>query len=182
MASLGCKATVIAIGGGGGEDSIGGGGSGYVKSGVIDVSSTEYEVSVGQYGQDSVFRIKHGQNVITAQVGGYGSFDYGGGDGYSGGGYDENNGGSDGSGGNGSNGGSGSNLDISTISLKYHMLSPGRGGEHEGYYGGGGGGVLVDNVGPSRINYQGEGYGGGGGYYYGHGLQGMILIETKSKS
>ena len=68
------------------------------------------------------------------------------------------------------------------------MLSPGKGSEHYYDYGGSGGGVLVDNVGPSSKNYQGEcdpmcpgeGYGGGGNNY-GPGLQGMILIETKSK-
>ena len=36
-ASLGCKATMIAIGGGGDGDSYGGGGSGYVESNVIDI-------------------------------------------------------------------------------------------------------------------------------------------------
>jgi hypothetical protein len=62
------------------------------------------------------------------------------------------------------------------------MLSPGNGGEHyDAYGGGGGGGVLVDNVGPSSISYQGEGY-GGGGYFNGDGLQGIILIETKNKT
>ena len=192
-ASLGCKATVIAIGGGGYNygHGYGGGGSGYVMSDVIDVSSTEYQVSVGQQGQESVFRIKNGQNVITAQAGrdGLDSGDTNGGDGYSGGGAKGNNGGSDGSDGNGGLfGGSGSGLDISTISLRYHMLSPGKGSEHYYDYGGSGGGVLVDNVGPSSNNYQGEcdpmcpgeGYGGGGNNY-GPGLQGMILIETKSK-
>ena len=81
-------------------------------------------------------------------------------------------------------------MDISTISLKYHMLSPGNGGDHYGSYeegGGGGGGVLVDNVGPSSDTHQGEsvgqGYGGGGGGRYNSaGFQGMVLIETKSKT
>ena len=194
LASLACEATVVAIGGGGQGGSYGGGGSGYVKSDVIGVSSTEYQASVGQYGQDSVLRIKNGQNVMTAQAGGNCAGNNGG-DGYSGGGgygYGANgyggNGGSDGSNGccnsdnGGSDGGSGSGLDISTISLKYFMLSPGNGGEHNGHIGGGGGGVLVDNVGPYSDNNQGEGYGGGGGYYNGNGLQGMILIETKSKT
>ena len=45
----------------------------------------------------------------------------------------------------------------------------------------GGGGVLVNNVGPNSGKYQGEGYGGGGSEYIGHGLQGMVLIEVKSK-
>ena len=77
-------------------------------------------------------------------------------------------------------------LDISSISLEYHILSPGNSGEGygDGYgdeYGGGGGGVLVNNVGPNSGKYQGEGYGGGGSEYIGHGLQGMVLIEVKSK-
>ena len=155
-----------------------------MKSDVIGLSSTEYQASVGQSGQDSVLRIKNGQNVMTAKAGGDGD-DGDGGDGYSGGGsgYNGYNGGSDGSNGNGNWGGSGSGLDISTISLKYCMLSPGNGGEHyDAYGGGGGGGVLVDNVGPSAAIYQGEGYGGGGGYYNSLGLQGMILIETKHKT
>ena len=63
------------------------------------------------------------------------------------------------------------------------MLSPGNGGVPNGNsYGGGGGGVLVDNVGPSGSTYQGEGYGGGGDAAYRNGLQGMVLIETKSKT
>jgi hypothetical protein len=176
---------VIVIGGGGNGGGTGassaGGGSGYVKSNVIDLSSTNYHVSVGQYGQDSVFRTKNGQNVVTAQAGVDGRNSHAG-DGYSGGGYGDNNGGSDGSNGNGIYGGSGSGLDISTISLKYHMLSPGNGGEPNGnFYGGGGGGVLVDNVGPSGSAHQGEGYGGGGDSLS-YGLQGMVLIETKSKT
>ena len=158
-----------------------------MKSDVIGLSSTEYQASVGQSGQDSVLRIKNGQNVMTAKAGGDGE-DGDGGDGYSGGGsgYNGYNGGSDGSNGNGNWGGSGSGLDISTISLKYCMLCPGNGGEHydgdsvDGY-GGGGGGVLVDNVRPSGNIYQGEGY-GGGGYASGIGVQGMVLIETKSKT
>ena len=187
-ASLGCKATIIAIGGGGDGESYGGGGSGYVKSNVIDVSSTKYQVSVGQYGQDSVFRLKNGQNVLTAQAGGDGdSYDsLVGGDGYSGGGSGGYNGGgekggSDGSDGNGSYRGSGSIFDISTISLKYHTLSPGNGGEPIESFGGGGGGVLVDNVGPAYGTHQGQGYGGGGGYNQYHGLQGMVLIEANPK-
>lgn len=186
-ASLACEATVIAVGGGG-YLSYGGGGSGYVMSDVIDVSSTDYQASVGQGGQDSVFKIKNGQNIITAQAGGDGTSNNSG-DGYSGGGGYGNghagyNGGSDGSNGDGTNGGSGSGLNISTISLKYHMLNPGNGGEHSESYGGGGGGVLVDNVGPSPSTiYNGQGYGGGGGYgRNAYGFQGMILIETRSKT
>ena len=41
---------------------------------------------------------------------------------------------------------------------------------------------LVDNVGPSGSTYQGEGYGGGGAHSNIYGLQGMVLIETKSKT
>merc|ERR1719464_1499535 len=87
-ASLGCKATMIAIGGGGDGDTFGGGGSGYVESNVIDIFSMEYEVSVGDYRQDSFVREKNGQNILTAQPGGHGGTGSpsNGGFGYSGGG------------------------------------------------------------------------------------------------
>ena len=191
LAILGCKATVIAIGGGGhGGGHDGSAGSGYVKSDVIDVSSTGYQVSVGQSGQDSFIQKKSGQPVITAQPGGDGISTYRGGDGYSGGGGQGtqqgagSRGGSDGSDGGGIYGGKGSGFNISTISLDHFILSPGNGGEtYNFYFGGGGGGVLVDNVGPDSQNVQGKGYGGGGGAYeYQNGLQGMVLIETKSKT
>ena len=181
-----CKATVIAIGGGGGaiQQSYigGGGGSGYVQSVVFDIFSTEYQVSVGKYGHESFAKKKYGPRIITAKQGGNGGR-YTGGRGYSGGGY-RHEGGSDGSNGKGSSGGNGMGLDISSISLKYHILSPGNSGEGYSYafgrgYGGGGGGVLVNNNGPKSGTYQGEGYGGGGSVYVGHGLQGMVLIEVK---
>ena len=63
LASLACEATVIAIGGGGYNygHGYGGGGSGYVESNIIDIFSTEYEVSVGDWRQDSFVREKNGQ-------------------------------------------------------------------------------------------------------------------------
>ena len=85
-----CKATVVAIGGGGQGGPLyngrGGGGSGYVKTVVIDISSTDYQVSVGQYGHESFVKKNDGQKVLTAQPGGNANGDYNGGDGYSGGG------------------------------------------------------------------------------------------------
>ena len=197
-----CKLTVIAIGGGGGSDEgVGGGGcgSGFVQSVVIDISSSkwgtenqvrQYQVSVGNYGHESFVKSMYdGHRVISAQPGGISvnGFHVHGGSGYSGGGggHPIGGGGSDGSKGEGSYGGIGSGFNISTISLEYHILSPGYGGCHE-IYGGGGGGVLVDNVGPNpdafRENGQGEGYGGGGSGYYGIGLQGTVLIEAKLKT
>ena len=191
--ALYCKATFVAIGGGGGShgSNRGGGGSGYVKTVVIDIFSTSYQVSVGQHGQKSFVKKNDGQKVLTAQPGDnaneYDDHEYNGGDGYSGGGgyrYDYNIGQNGGY--NGSDGGccyfegKGSAFDISTISLEHNILSPGSGGSHADY-GGGGGGVLVNNVGPNSGKYQGEGYGGGGsqsGYSEGHGLQGMVLIEA----
>ena len=172
-ALFGCKAKIVAIGGGGSGVRGGGGGSGYVKSKVIDVTSTQYQVSVGKYGQDSFFQKNDGEKLITALRGedGQGTHPTNrGGNGYSGGGQGSNNGGggstkggSDGSDGEGSYGGSGSGFNISTISLEHHILSSGNGGEPYGYYyGGGGGGVLVDDVGPPSGTNQGEGYGGGG--------------------
>ena len=58
-----------------------------LTSKVIDISSTEYQVSVGRHGEDSVFKL-NGQHIITAQAGGDGSYNNNGygGDGYSGGG------------------------------------------------------------------------------------------------
>ena len=200
-ALFGCEAKIVAIGGGGKGVRGGGGGSGYVKSKVIDVTSTEYQVSVGQYGQDSFVQKNDGQKLITAQRGedGHGTRPVGtGGNGYSGGGHGSGGGrstkgGSDGSDGEGSPyGGRGSGFDISTISLEHHILIRGNGGEPYGSYGGGGGGVLVDNVGPSYGTNQGEGYGGGGAIGQnnrrnpwaasGSGLQGMVLIEAKPKA
>ena len=195
-AILGCKATVIAIGGGGhGGGHDGSAGSGYVKSDLIDVSSTGYQVSVGQSGQDSFIQKKNGQAVITAQPGGDGVSTYRGGDGYSGGGGQGtqqgsgSRGGSDGSDGGGTYGGKGSGFNISTISLEHFILSPGDGGEtYNFYFGGGGGGVLVDNIGPACLDClgYGSGYGGGGGGgnagFTNYGLQGMVLIETKPKA
>ena len=157
------------------------------------LNSTEYQVCVGQYGQESFFQKNDGQKLITAQRGedGHGTRPVGsGGNGYSGGGHGSNKrgggstkGGSDGSDGEGSPYGEcGSGFDISTISLEYHTLNQGNGGEPYGYHYGGG--VLVDDVGPSYGTNQGEGYGGGGanGYDSGLGLQGMILIEAKPKT
>ena len=194
-ASLGCRATMIAIGGGGDGDNYGGGGSGYVESNVIDIFSMEYEVSVGDWRQDSFVRENNGQNIIIAQPGGHGGTGSpsNGGFGYSGGGSGGTGykGGSNGSDGEGANGGSGSGFDISTISLEYHILSPGNGGDPYGNYGGRGGGVLVDNIGPTCLDYPWldcleNGYGGGGGAgnngYTNFGLQGMVLIETKAKT
>jgi hypothetical protein len=173
---------MIAVGGGGGSND-GGGGSGYVKTVVIDISSTDYQVSVGQYGQESFVKKNDGQKVLTAQPGGNSEYDsYGidnGGDGYSGGGggYRGTRGGYNGSDGKCCYAGSGSGFDISTISLEHNKISPGLGGS-SGSDGGGGGGVLVNNVGPNSGTYQGEGYGGGGSGWRGHGLQGMVLIEV----
>ena len=187
---------MIAIGGGGGssESNQGGGGSGYVKTVVIDISSTDYQVSVGQYGHESFVKKNDGQKVITAQPGGNARWAYArnyGGDGYSGGGGGYR--GTTGGGYNGSDGdccyeGSGSGFDISTISLEHNILSPGLGGS-PGNYGGGGGGVLVNNVGPNfntnfSNTYMGRGYGGGGSRsgYSGHGLQGMVFIEVNPRT
>ena len=181
---------MIAIGGGGGSfgSNRGGGGSGYVKTVVIDISSTDYQVSVGQYGHESFVKKNDGQKVLTAQpgvnayAGNYGTGTNYGGDGYSGGGGGYR--GTTGGGYNGSDGdccyeGSGSGFDISSISLEHNILRPGFGGS-PGNYGGGGGGVLVNNVGPNSNTYMGKGYGGGGSRsgYSGHGLQGMVLIEV----
>ena len=55
-----------------------------------------------------------------------------GGGGYSGGGAGSHSGGKNGADGEGANGGKGNGFDISTISLKYYILTPGDGGEQPG--------------------------------------------------
>ena len=183
--NLACQATFVAIGGGGyssGYDV--GGGSGYLENVVIDISSTEFEMTVGSgYGEDSFVKNNDGETIINALQGGK-SYPNIGGRGYSGGGGQGSKGGSNGSDGEGENGGSGSGRDISEIALNHFVLSSGDGGENYGDIGGGGGGILVDNCGPDFDDYfshRGKGYGGGGsgfGASY-YGLPGMVLIEVK---
>ena len=108
-----------------------------------------------------------------------------GGAGYSGGGGGkggQGNGGKDGGDGCcGEAGGEGSSFDLSTTTLDTFTLTPGKGGEQYttagGGSGGGGGGVMVDGQGPTRPNYEGQGYGGGGGF--GEGNPGVVLMEIK---
>ena len=181
---LACQATFLAVGGGGGgySDTYGGGGSGYLETVVIDISSMEYEVTVGRSGKNSFVKSNDGETIINALQGGDGH-NYGG-PGYSGGGGYEGKGGSNGSDGQGKQGGQGSGIDISEIHLDHFVLTPGDGGEPNDYQGGGGGGILVDDFGPSSNNYvNGKGYGGGAGGAYGggYGLPGMVLIEVKHK-
>ena len=190
--NLACEATFIAIGNGGkssGNISGGyGGGSGYIKNVVIDISSAEYEVTVGQssFKGDSFVKNKKGETIIKAPKGGdanhYRDWLERCGSGYSGGGSNciECKGGSNGLDGEGKNGGHGSGMDISEFFLDKFMLSPGDGGEPNGNFGGGGGGILVDNFGPDSSVYQGQGYGGGGGYGR-YGLSGVVLLEVKPK-
>ena len=47
--------------------------------------------------------------------------------------------------------------------------------------GGGGGGILVDNAGPQKSEYDGQGYGGGGGGNSYDGNPGLVLLEIKPK-
>ena len=188
---LACEATFIAIGNGGkssGNISGGyGGGSGYIKNVVIDISSAEYEVTVGEFSfkGDSFVKNKEGETIINAPKGGDANHNRDWlekcGSGYSGGGSKfKCKGGSNGMDGEGKNGGHGSGTNISEFFLDNFVLSPGDGGEPNGNFGGGGGGILVDNFGPDSSGYQGKGYGGGGGYG-GYGLPGMVLIEVKPK-
>ena len=189
--NLACEATFIAIGNGG--KSSGniyggyGGGSGSIKNVVIDISSAEYEVTVGEFSfkGDSFVKNKEGETIINASKGGDAKRNRDWlekcGSGYSGGGSKfKCKGGSNGMDGEGKNGGHGSGTDISEIFLDNFVLSPGDGGEPNDNFGGGGGGILVDNFGPDSSEYQGKGYGGGGGYG-GYGLPGMVLIEVKPK-
>ena len=189
--NLACEATFIAIGNGGkssGNISGGyGGGSGYIKNVVIDISSAEYEVTVGEssFKGDSFVKNKEGETIINAPKGGDANHNRKWlekcGSGYSGGGSNfQCKGGSNGMDGEGKNGGHGSGIDISKIFLDNFVLSPGDGGEPNGNFGGGGGGILVDNFGPDSSDYLGKGYGGGGGYGR-YGLSGVVLLEVKPK-
>merc|ERR1712212_932489 len=99
-----------------------------------------------------------------------------GGAGFSGGGATGGEGGSNGSnGGNSSSrggtlyfGGAGSGFDLSKVSMKNFILTPGAGGQPGAQFGGGGGGVVVNGKMPGGnpgdgINYVGNGFGGGSG-------------------
>ena len=183
--NLACQATFVAIGPGGHGSRDYGGGSGNVEYVVIDISSSEYEVTIGgcayPYQDDDIcVTIPQGEAVIYVDQGETSSSH--GGSGYSGGGGWGNKGGSNGSDGAGQNGGSGSGIDISEISLEYFVLSPGDGGEPDGSDGGGGGGIIVDNFCPD--SWEGKGFGGGGTGPYGknyYGLPGTVLLEIKPK-
>ena len=189
--NLACQATFLAIGGGGYsyKEWLCGGGSGYIESVVIDISSTEYEVTVGRRGENSFVKNNDGMIIINALQGGNG-YNTTGGPGYSGGGGRSSKGGSNGSNGQGDQAGQGSGIDISKIDLDHFVLSPSDGGEPISgpqSFGGGGGGILVDNFGP-KTNFgpmatknNGKGYGGGAGGLGGYGLPGMVLIEVKPK-
>jgi len=182
-ANLECEATFLAIGDGG-NGYTGGGGSGYVKSDLINIYSTEYQVKRRDCPNEDTTCVldKEGNVVLNANKGGNGGNNYGG-NGYSGGGYNSGKGGSNGSDGEGNYAGKGSGLDISDILLETFVLSPGDGGEPNGASGGGGGGVFVNGFGPDSSEYQGKGYGGGGSGVYSSqsGLPGVVLLEVRPK-
>ena len=183
--NLACQATFLAIGPGGQGSRYYGGGSGNVEYVVIDISSSEYDVTIGgcaypYQDHDICVTIPQGEAIIYVDQGETSSSH--GGSGYSGGGGNSSKGGSNGSDGAGENGGSGSGMDISEISLEYFVLSPGDGGEPDGSDGGGGGGIIVDNYSPD--SWEGKGFGGGGTGPYGdkyYGLPGTVLLEIKPK-
>ena len=144
---------IVAIGGGGGFGGAGAAGSGFVetRSMRMSVNSPVAQITVGQVDEPSKVEIG-GEVVIEAMPGQQADGHFGGG-GYSGGGATGGLGGSDGSnGGNsssrgGSNiypGGDGSGFDLSLVSMKNFILTPGAGGKPLAQFGGGGGGVLVN--------------------------------------
>ena len=87
-------------------------------------------------------------------------------------------------------GGNGTGEDLSMYHMEHWEITPGVGGKEmwesdpSCQLGGGGGGVLVNGVGPDRIDDgQGEGYGGGGNHAVRNnkevgGLRGVVLIEV----
>ena len=179
---------VVAIGSGGLGHSAGGG-SGYVETGTVRVSIKQpvLEVTVGNStllsGNPS--KVAVGGEVVLKAKPGKTTDNVVGGDGYSGGGgYGTGRGGSDGGDGEvgddeDSEAGKGSGLDLSSISMKSFILTPGKGGVGESFYGGGGGGVVVNGKKPEVEHCGGEGYGGGGGYngFVNAVSAGCVLIE-----
>ena len=82
------------------------------------------------------------------------------------GGSNESNGGNGSSYGHSYFGGDGSRYDLSLVSMKNFILTPGAGGQPSAQFGGGGGGVVVNGKMPGgnsvpQINYVGNGFGGG---------------------
>ena len=179
---------VVAIGSGGLGHSAGGG-SGYVETGTVRVSIKQpvLEVTVGNStllsGNPS--KVAVGGEVVLKAKPGKTTDNVVGGDGYSGGGgYGTGRGGTDGGDGEvgddeDSEAGKGSGLDLSSISMKSFILTPGKGGVGESFYGGGGGGVVVNGKKPEVEHCGGEGYGGGGGYngFVNAVSAGCVLIE-----
>ena len=156
------------------------------------------EITVGQLDQSSKVEFA-GKVVVEALPGQKGPWRTGG-DGYSGGGGYESNGhvggvgGSGGSdGGNSSTfpGGKGSGFDLSLLTLKNFILTPGAGGQPRTpsrgvgpsrAYGGGGGGVAVNGKMPEVTSkYAGAGFGGGSADEYSSsgypGYQGCVIVE-----
>ena len=183
---------IVAIGGGGGGIGNGASGSGFVESTSVRISENNSvaEITVGQLDESSKVEIG-GELVLEALPGQIGQF-YTGGAGYSGGGATGGEGGSNGSnGGNSSSrggtlywGGQGSGLDLSLVSMRNFILSPGAGGQPVAQFGGGGGGVVVNGKMPvggnsgNKINYVGNGFGGGSGVTR-KGFPGCILVEIE---
>jgi len=179
--------STVAIGGGGGIGDYyhGGSGSGYVETATLRMSlnSPEAEIIVGELGQSSKVEFAGGEIVLEALPGKV-SQSGSGGAGYSGGGgYERISGGiggsdgSDGDSAGAADGGKGSGSDLTLLTLKNFILTPGRGGQPNGGAGGGGGGVAVNGKIP-HVNGQYAGVGfGGGSANYGSGYHGCVIVE-----
>ena len=144
---------MVAVGGGGGGLGNGASGSGYIETGSVRMSANNpvAEITVGQLDESSRVEIA-GELVLEALPGQIAPDFRSGGAGFSGGGATGGEGGSNGSnGGNSSSrggtlyfGGEGSGFDLSQVSMKNFILTPGAGGEPAAQFGGGGGGVVVN--------------------------------------
>ena len=176
--------TVAIGGGGGGGDYTSGSGSGYVETATLRMSlnSPEAEIIVGGLDQSSKVDFAGGEIVLEALPGKDGQSGVGGA-GYSGGGgYGSNGGGMGGSdGSDGDNrdfpGGKGSGFDLSRLTLKNFILTPGTGGQPNGKAGGGGGGVAVNGKIP-HVNGENAGVGfGGGSAKSDSGYHGCVIVE-----
>merc|ERR1712181_9967 len=173
--------TVAIGGGGGGRDYSSGSGSGYTLR--MSLNSPEAEIIVGGLDQSSKVEFAGGELVLEALPGKV-SQSGSGGAGYSGGGgYERISGGiggSDGSDGDsvgGTDGGKGSGFDLTLLTLKNFILTPGTGGQPIGRSGGGGGGVAVNGKIP-RVTGEFAGVGfGGGSANFGSGNHGCVIVE-----
>lgn len=194
----------VAIGGGGFGGSAGGG-SGFLKVGEYKIKNKPLAVTIGAGGKSVDWGGRDGDPTMIGKKvvvkggmrGGSDGQGVRGGDGWNGGGgyaccFDVTFvGGSGGyNGGDGGDGrgdrrqGDGGRGDDQRLP-RLNILSPGRGGKNERFYGGGGGGIIVEGhkplgEAPEWMGIRGEGFGAGGGgggpEEEWRGLPGLVIL------